>query len=81
MDALIRVRVPVLEDDNGREGDLLPITIQSADIECPAGLFQPEFTAWLSKEEWTTFTLRTGPYDPNWTTKVEVRVVPPGEET
>jgi len=74
--AIVRLRVPVLEDDRGREGDLLAVTIESDDVEPPnAGQAEPEFPVLLSKNEWRVFSLRSAPYDPGWSTKVDVEVV------
>ena len=76
IEAIVRVRVPVLEDDHGREGDLLPVTIESGDMDPPsAGLTEPEFPVLLSKNEWLVFSLHSGPYDPGWSTKVDVEVL------
>ncbi len=81
-EAIVRVRVPILEDDQGREGDLLPVTIESADVDPPNGdLTKPEFRVRLSKNESRVFSLRSAPYDPRWSTKVDVEVVSPEEET
>jgi hypothetical protein len=79
--AIVRVRVPVLEDDHGREGDLLPVTIESGDVDFPnAGLTEPEFGVLLSKKEWLVFSLCSGPYDRGWSTKIDVEVVAQGGE-
>lgn len=75
-ECIVRVRVPVLEDDHGREGELLPVTIESDDVEPPGdALTEPEFLLLLSKNEVRTFSLRSGPYDPRWSTKVDVEVL------
>lgn len=77
-EAIVRVRVPVLEDDHGSEGDFLPVTIESDDADAPdPRKTEPEFPVLLSKNEWLVFSLRSAPYDPSWTTKVEVEVVSP----
>ncbi|GIW91343.1 MAG: hypothetical protein KatS3mg109_1775 [Pirellulaceae bacterium] len=74
-DAIVRVRVPVLEDDHGGEGELLPITIEAEALDVPGtGLSEPEFTVELSKDRWQVFSLRSAPYDPGWSTKVNVEV-------
>ncbi|GIV03746.1 MAG: hypothetical protein KatS3mg015_2576 [Fimbriimonadales bacterium] len=80
-EAIVRVRVPILEDDHGREGDLLPVTIESDDVGPPDGdLTEPEFPVCLCKNEWRVFSLRSAPYDPRWSTKVDVEVVSPEGE-
>lgn len=77
MDAIVRVRVPLLEDDQGREGDLLPVAIESDHAEPPgAAGTEPELAVVLSKNEWLTFSVRSGAYDPGWSTKVDIEVIP-----
>lgn len=78
MDAIVRVCIPLLEDEHGKEGDLLPITIESNDdlpIESAKGK-APELHVKLSKYKWLNLSVRSEPYDPRWSTKVDVEVVP-----
>jgi hypothetical protein len=80
MDAVVRVRIPVLEDDQGREGDLLPVKVESDHAEPPAaGGTEPELAVVLSKNEWLTVSVRSEPYDPGWSAKVDVEVTPEAE--
>ncbi|CDM65395.1 hypothetical protein PYK22_01394 [Pyrinomonas methylaliphatogenes] len=74
-EAIVRVRVPVLEDDHGREGDLLQVTIEFENGN-PAitGQTESEFPIELSKSEWRVFRVRSAPYDHRWATKVDVQV-------
>jgi hypothetical protein len=77
MDAIVRVRVPLLEDDQGREGDLLPVKVESDDAEPPAAAgTEPELAVVLSKNEWVTISVRSEAYDPAWSAKVNVEVTP-----
>jgi hypothetical protein len=77
MDAIVRVRIPILEDDQGREGDLLPVKVESDDAEAPgAAATEPELAVVLSKHEWLTFSVRSEGYDPGWSAKVDVEVIP-----
>lgn len=74
-DVLVRVRIPVLEDDHGREGELLPVTPTHVNSNpAPVGPAQCQFAALLSKQEWFVFSLCSGPYDPRWSTRVDVEV-------
>jgi hypothetical protein len=77
MDAVVRVRIALLEDDQGREGDLLRLNVESEDAEPPAvGGREPELAVVLSKNEWLTVSVRSEAYDPAWSTKVDVEVTP-----
>ncbi|GBD44607.1 hypothetical protein HRbin40_02096 [bacterium HR40] len=77
LDAVVRVRVPVLKDDRGSEDELLPVTIECAQAEVPReASTEPEFRAALCKDEWLAFALRSGPYDAGWSVKVIVEVQP-----
>ena len=74
-EAIVRVRVPVLEDDHGREGELLSVTIESDDVDlADTGQTEPEFPVQLSKSEWRVFRVRSAPYDHRWATKIDVQV-------
>lgn len=81
--AVVCLRVPVLEDDHGREGELLPVKIESVRPGHSGGqtegqaefLTEAKFPVQLSKSDWCVFTFRTEPYDPRWSTKVDVEVV------
>jgi len=76
-DVVLRVRVPILEDENGAAGDLLPVTIRSVDLKPePSEGSEPDFRISLSKSEWFVFTVRSAPYDPGWSTRVDVQVGP-----
>jgi hypothetical protein len=76
-DAIVRVRIPLLEDDQGREGDLLVVKVESDDAEAPvASGTEPEIAVVLSKNEWLTFSVRSESYDPGWTARVEIEVLP-----
>lgn len=77
LDTIVRVRVPILEDDHGSEGDLLQILVEHDDQGALLPpVTEPEFNVLLSKKEWYTFTLSSAPYDPVWSTKIDVEVVP-----
>lgn len=80
MDAVVRVRVPLLEDDQGREGDLLPVAIELDGTEpSRARETEPELSVVLSKNEWVTFSVRSAAYEPGWSTKVDIEVIPQEE--
>jgi hypothetical protein len=77
MDAVVRVRIPLLEDDQEREGDLLPLNVESDGAEpLAAGGTEPELLVVLSKNEWLTVSVRSEAYDPAWSAKVDVEVTP-----
>lgn len=76
VDAVVRVRVPVLKDDRGSEDELLPLTIECDQAEVPPqGSTEPEFRASLAKDEWFAFALRSEPYDAGWSVRVTVEVL------
>jgi hypothetical protein len=79
MEAIVRVRVPLLEDDQGREGDPMPVEVASNDAEprTAAGT-EPELPVVLSKNEWVTVSVRSEAYDQGWSTRVDVEVIPQG---
>lgn len=82
MGAVVRVRVPLLEDDQGSKGDLLPVAIQLDGAEPSRSPEpEPELPVVLSKNEWLTFSVRSGEYDPGWSTKVDIEVIPQEESS
>lgn len=77
MEAIVNVRIPLLEDDQGREGDLLPVLIEFDGAEPTlAPETEPKFAAVLNKKEWLIFSVRSSAYDPVWSTKVDIEVIP-----
>ena len=76
VDAIVRVRVAVLEDDKGREGELLPVELATDGAEPEPFDTEPEIEVALSKDRWLALRLRSAPYDPRWSTKVDVEVIP-----
>jgi hypothetical protein len=75
IEAIVRVRVPVLEDDEGTEGEFLPVSIETPDFDVPQpGQVEPEFEVTLSKRHPLSFSLRSDPYDRSWSTKVDIDI-------
>lgn len=80
-EGILHVRVALLEDDSGKEGDLVPI-----DIEFERGNESVEeteseeeeriFKVNLSKDDWIVFSLKSSPYDMTWATKIVVEIEP-----
>lgn len=76
VDAVVRVRVPVLKDDRGSEDELLPLRIECGEAEvAPEMSTEPEFRVSLAKEQWLVFALRSEPYDAGWSVRVTVEIL------
>jgi hypothetical protein len=53
------------------------VKVESDDAEAPvASGTEPEIAVVLSKNEWLTFSVRSESYDPGWTARVEIEVLP-----
>jgi hypothetical protein len=68
------VKVPILEDDNVADGDLLPLTIDSDDFPTIETEGEARFPLVLQRDHSIRFSLETLPYDASWTTRVVVEV-------
>jgi hypothetical protein len=72
---ILRIEVPVLEDENSADGDLLPLSLESDLTTEPAksdGAVELPFI--VEKGETYTFRLQTDLYEPTWSTRVIVRL-------
>ncbi len=77
VEAVVRVRVPVLKDERGSEDELLALTVECDQLEAPVQGTEPDFEVSLTKDQWIVFSSRTEPYDPAWSVKVDVEVLSP----
>lgn len=76
VDAVVRVRVPVLKDDRGSEDELLPVTIECDQVkDPPQHSTEPEFRASLTKSDWLAFDFRSDSYDAAWSVRVTVEAL------
>lgn len=76
MRVIVRVRVPVLRDEDGAEDYPIPVTIELDGRSQSVPGTEPEFVTNVSKNEWVVFSIRTVSYERNWSAKVHVEVMP-----
>ena len=82
-DSILRIRVAVLQDERGTEGDLLPVNVafdqagQGSIDEIAQEGGERRYLVVLSKDRWTSFSIRSDPYDSQWATKVGVELESP----
>ncbi|GIW41482.1 MAG: hypothetical protein KatS3mg076_2059 [Candidatus Binatia bacterium] len=79
--ARIRLRVVILENENGIEAETLPLSVEGSqgplEKSDSDGAFETVVS--LTPENSLEFTVRTAPYDAGWSTKLDVEVLPEGE--
>ncbi|MBU1964584.1 MAG: hypothetical protein KKD24_02075, partial [Proteobacteria bacterium] len=63
-DVILSVKIPILEDDNARDGEAIPITItQQSDGSTITAVEEARIPLQLIKDERQRFTIRSDPYD------------------
>jgi hypothetical protein len=74
VDLRLRVRCPVLEDDN-EEGDELPVSVYVKGVSAQVDSDNPQiFRFSLGKGEKARFTIQSQAYDPAWTVRLRPEI-------